>query len=306
MQNVQSGGTEVAIRPLLTVVICEIESMPKAKSTWLSLALLQWKPKARVIQLKVARETQVLGKLRRDILPRIEGPVVVFNANTTSILDLDLDVWIGRWISSDRLVWVTATDDLTGPAWSFHVNINLKGIYGRGVQSLPIWGAFSGVADALRALIHKDTETTVEEAMAQWCAKGQAYCDVTPLVSVGYSKPRRPKHASAKVMRLLKDAHSTPSKMDIFFVNLKKFVQAPSGKGITAAACIILVLFVIVVILAVVFANAKKRLKLKNASSSHLEPPFPPYQHTRQLAYAPPSTTSIGLEGPWRVPREYL
>ena len=181
---------------VITVVIVTIENEHDARSTWLAHAVKTWKKSARgtsvrILLHQVADERDVLPLLLKRVLPKLKGPVVVMRGNTTTLLNVSLNVWIERWMASDAPIWCTGvvTTACIEQWYLEHVlqSAVSKQTSNGGVSIVPVWGVFSGVAAALTAVLtpYTYTQHSTTEILHQLAARGDVHCDVTPLIDVG-------------------------------------------------------------------------------------------------------------------------
>jgi hypothetical protein len=286
MQNTQNGTTGHAgptDPAAVTVVIVTVKNKPDARSAWLDRACKYWGQTAhgrphhvRVLLHQVKDEAEVLYGLTHEVLPRMRGPVVVIHGNNTAIRTVNLDTWIRHWVRSDVPIWCTAVqDNAVIEQWYLtHVLGLAPACTGPAQPTTPVWGIFSGVAEAvLPLLVAVEAEDdqrrrrsgkramTMTAALCSLALQGHVYCDATVgLVDIGlHWQPERvaglSPHTQDKLMQLCVRVGPIPRAA----ARLRAALYTRDSKVIVASATVMVVLLALVAVLAVALCCAGPR-----------------------------------------------
>ena len=289
MQNTQKGGMDQAVPagpPAVTVVIVTVTSNPDARSAWLAQVCKYWGQTARgrthhvrVFLHQVKDEADVLYSLVHEVLPKMRGPVVVIHGNNTAIRTVNLDTWIQHWVRSDVPIWCTAVQDAAViEHWYLTHVLGLPPTFTGPTEptgpAKPVWGIFSGVAEAVLPLLQTAEAVddqrrrrsgkramTMTDVLRSLAAEGHVYCDATVgLVDVGVHL--QPGHVHG--LSLLSQDKLTRLCVPVSFVprataRLHAALCTRDGKVIAASMVTMVVLLALVAALAVALCCANPR-----------------------------------------------
>lgn len=177
---------------LLLVLIFEVTQSPRPQLAHTRAVLNTWAD-ADVQHITVRTEEDVLPRLiqllQTNADSTVSRPVAVFHGNVCRFQAATgrlMKHWVRRWVASSLPVWCTGVIDLPPLARWWHSRVLATRTTPSTDGPVPVWGVFSGTADALLILLTASAplprQCTPPMFLERLRAANQLHIDCAPLL----------------------------------------------------------------------------------------------------------------------------